>query len=130
MTCLMSYLIALAPRSTASKGNVSSSGLWASSLRNRPIRSATSAVSVSPLAAVAAPGIAGARVGRQQVPGPRDLDPAAIDRLEAAGPDRPGVGLLERDQLREMGQPHARLHLAGVVVLLLEDRRIDVGLRP
>ena len=66
----------------------------------------------------------------KQVPGARDLDPAAIDRLEPAGPDGPGIGLLERHQAREMCQTHAGLHLAGVVVLCSKDRCIDVTMQP
>src|SRR5271155_3140084 len=39
-----------------------------------------------PLGGRGSPGIARARVGGQEMPRPGDLDPAAIDRLEAARP--------------------------------------------
>ena len=51
------------------------------------------------------PRIAGSRVGRQQVPRPRDLDPASVDSLEPAGLDRAGVGLFERDQVGKWARP-------------------------
>ena len=72
-------------------------------------------------------GISRAGVGGQEMPGPGDLDPAFFDCREPAGANRPGVRLVEGDQIGEMGQSHACFHLAGVVVFLLEDRGVSVG---
>ena len=61
------------------------------------------------------------------MPGAGDLDPSLVDRREPALANGPGVGLLKCHQLGKVGQAHARLHLAGVVILGLEDRRVTVG---
>ena len=104
----------VSPKSPTQKGKVSSIGLVARSRRNPPIRSATSSVAPRPSRRWPDAGRP-PRVGGQQVPGPGDLDPAAVDRLEPGRTHRAGVGLLERDQAGEVRQAHAGLHLAGMV---------------
>ena len=69
-------------------------------------------------------GVAPPRVGQQGQT--RISTHTTVDRLEPLGRTAPGVGLLQRHQAGEVGQAHACLHLAGVVVFLSEDRRIYV----
>ena len=99
---------------------------WRPVARNAPIRSATSSVSASPLAAVAARGSPAPELVVSRCHGRVISTQPRLTASNRRRPHGPGVGLFERDQVREMRQPHARLHLAGVVVLLLEDGRIDV----
>ena len=83
------------------KGNESSRGLAESSVRNPARRSTTISVRASPLRRGGGAGVARPRVGRQEVPGAGDLDPAPVDGLEPGrghgrrrrpGPARRGRG--------------------------------------
>ena len=67
------------------KGKESSRGLAESSVRKPASRSTTISVRASPLLGGGGPGVARARVGRQEVPGAGDLDPAPVDGLEPGG---------------------------------------------
>jgi len=68
------------------------------------------------------PGVRG-----QQVPGPGDLDPSLLDRLEARGAGGAGVGIGKMDEVAEKGEADAGLHLVGVVADALENLAQVVG---
>ena len=60
------------------------------------------------------------------MPGAGDFYPPTIDGSKRLGRTAPASACSSATKLWKMRQPHARFHLAGMVVFLLENCRINV----